>query len=61
MIGILVLLIVLGLVWWLIGFLPLPAPFPEIIHVVIILCIIYELIAILTGRVPSLTAKWRTQ
>lgn len=45
MIRLIVFLIVLGLVWWLITFLPLPEPFPTIIHVVIILALIWELLA----------------
>ena len=46
MVRIIMLLIVLGLVWFLIGFLPLPEPFPLLIHVVIILCLIWELLAL---------------
>jgi hypothetical protein len=46
------LLIVLGLVWWLIGFLPLPEPFPTIIRVVLVLALIWEVLA-LAGYVPS--------
>ena len=53
MVRILLLLIVLGLVWWLTGFLPLPEPFPTIIRVVLILCLIWELLA-LAGYTKSI-------
>lgn len=53
MIRLLMLLIVLGLVWYLIGFLPLPEPFPTIIRVVIVLCLIWELLA-MVGTVRSI-------
>ncbi len=46
MIRVLMLLIVLGLAWWLIGFLPLPDPFPLLVRVVIILCVLWELLAL---------------
>lgn len=52
MIRVIILLIVLGLVWWLIGFLPLPDPFPILIRVVLILFLIWELLA-LAGYVPT--------
>lgn len=53
MLRILLLLIVLGLVAWLITFLPLPPPFPTIIWVVLILCLIYEILA-LAGYTKSM-------
>jgi hypothetical protein len=53
---ILVLLVVLGLVWWLIGFLPLPDPFPVLVRVVIILVLIWELLAI-AGYAKSITDR----
>lgn len=46
MVRVLVMLIVLGLVAWLVTFLPLPAPFPQIIWVVLILCLIWEILAL---------------
>lgn len=52
MIRVLVLLVVLGLVWWLTSFLPLPEPFPTLILIVIILVLIWELLAV-AGMVPS--------
>jgi hypothetical protein len=53
---ILFLLVVLGLVWWLIGFLPLPEPFPVLIRVVIVLCLIWELLA-LAGYTKSVIGR----
>lgn len=44
MIRLLMLLIVLGLVWYLLGFLPLPT----LLRVVIVLCLTWELLAITT-------------
>lgn len=41
-----VVLIVCGLVAWLITFLPLPAPFPQLIWVVLILVILWELLSL---------------
>ena len=53
MIRLLVLVIVLGLVAWLImAFLPLPYPFPQIIWVIMGVCIIWEVLA-LAGYVQS--------
>lgn len=46
MLRILILLIVLGLVAWLVTFLPLPPPFPQLIWVVMILCLIWEVLAL---------------
>jgi hypothetical protein len=57
-IRILLLLIVLGLVWWLIGFLPLPDPFPTLIRVLLVLALIWELLA-LAGAVPSYLSRGR--
>ncbi len=53
MIRVLMLLIVLGLVWFLVGMLPLPHPFPLLIQIVIILALIWELLA-LAGYTHSL-------
>ena len=52
MVRILVLVIVLGLVWWLVGFLPIGEPFITIAHVVIIVALIWEVLA-MAGQVPS--------
>lgn len=46
MVRILVLLIVLGLVWWLLGYLPIPEPFHTVIGVVMILVLIWEVLAL---------------
>jgi hypothetical protein len=52
MIRILVLLIVLGLVVWLTTLLPLPQPFHTLIWVFVILCLIWEVLA-MAGFVKS--------
>jgi hypothetical protein len=57
MIRVLVLLIVLGLVAWLVTFLPLPQPFHTLIWVVLVLCLIWEVLA-LAGYVPSGLDRW---
>lgn len=41
-----VVLIVCGLVAWLVQYLPLPAPFPQLIWVVLILVVIWEVLAL---------------
>lgn len=51
-IRILVLVIVMGLVAWLLTFLPIPAPFPQIIYVMMILVVVWEILA-LFGYVGS--------
>lgn len=55
---IIVLLIVLGLVWWLITFLPIGEPFLTLIRVVIIVCLIWEVLA-LAGYLPSTLSGWK--
>lgn len=52
MIRLLLLIIALGLVWWLLGFIPIPEPFHTIITVVMILIVIWEVLA-LAGLVRS--------
>lgn len=47
--SILVLVIVMGLVWWIIGLLPLPEPMKQIVLVVLtVICLIY-LLSLLFG------------
>jgi hypothetical protein len=59
MIRILVLVIVLGLAAWLLTYLPLPAPFPQLIWVIMILCLLWEILA-LAGYVPSAIDRWKS-
>ena len=54
LISILVFCIVAGLIWYLVGLLPLPAPFGEVVRVVLIIIAILWLIGTLTGYAPSL-------
>lgn len=42
---IIVLVIALGLIAWLVTFLPIPEPFRTIVWVVLILCLIWEVLA----------------
>ena len=48
-----VLLIVMGLLYWLVTLLPLPEPFPVIIKVVVILLVIYVLLSTF-GMAPAI-------
>jgi hypothetical protein len=43
---IIIILLVLGIVWWLVGYLPLPAPFGQIIRVIIIIIAIIVIISL---------------
>jgi len=52
LITILVYVIIGGLIWWLVGMLPLPAPFKQIALVVLIIIGILVLIGLLYGSVP---------
>lgn len=56
MVRIVILVIALGLIAWLVTFLPIPEPFRTIIWVVLVLALIYEVLAV-AGYVPSL---WRS-
>ncbi len=46
LLGLLVLVIVMGLVYWLIGYLPIPEPFNKIIMVIMILILIVYVLAL---------------
>ena len=50
--------IVLGLVWWLVTFLPIGESFLTIAHVVIIVALIWEVLA-MAGQVPSVLS-WKS-
>lgn len=56
MVRVLILLVVLGVVAWLLTYLPLPEPFPKLIWVVMILCVIWEVLA-LAGYTRSFLNK----
>ena len=47
LISLLIFCVVLGLIWWLIGLLPLPAPFGMIVRVVFVIICILGLISYL--------------
>lgn len=49
LIGILVALVILGLIYWLITLLPLPAPFKQVAMVILIIIAILWLANMLTG------------
>lgn len=46
MVRILMLVIVLGLVAWLLTYLPIPEPFRTIIYILMILCVVWEILAV---------------
>lgn len=46
MVRILLLIVVLGVVAWLLQYLPLPQPFPQLIWILMILCIVWEVLAL---------------
>lgn len=52
MVRVVVLVIVLGLVAWLLTFLPIPEPFRTLVFVVMVVAVIWEVLA-LAGLVPS--------
>lgn len=49
LINLIVILLVLGVVWWIITLLPLPAPFPLIIQVVFVLIALIVVVDLLLG------------
>lgn len=50
--SLLVLVIVLGLIYWIVTLLPLPAPFKQVALVIIIVVCLLYLLGILFGAVP---------
>lgn len=58
LIYILVVMLVIGLVWWLIDFIPVPAPLNKIAKIVVIvigaIILIYALLSLAGGGVPTL-------
>ncbi|MGZ8289369.1 MAG: Thivi_2564 family membrane protein [Telluria sp.] len=51
-INLIVYLVVLGLIWWLISLLPLPAPVAQIVRVLFIILLIWIVLAVF-GIVPG--------
>jgi hypothetical protein len=49
LINLVILVLILGVVWWIITLFPLPEPFPLIIRVVFVLILVLILIDVLTG------------
>jgi hypothetical protein len=54
LISILIFCIVAGLIWYLISLLPLPAPFGQVVRVVLIVIAVLWLVGMLTGYAPSI-------
>lgn len=54
LIQIVVLCVVMGLIYWLVGMLPLPEPFAKIASVAVILITILLLLSLFFGLVPAL-------
>lgn len=50
LISIIVTLVIIGLVAWLISFLPLPSPFMQIIHVILVIVAILYVLSAVTGH-----------
>lgn len=53
-ISLIVFLIVLGLIWWLVKMLPLPAPIDQIVQVLFIILAIVAVLGLFSGYVPPL-------
>ena len=51
LIAIIILCVIAGLIYWLVSLLPLPAPFPTIIQVCVILIILLYAVGLLFGGV----------
>lgn len=47
LIHILIIVIILGLVWWLLAYLPLPEPFNQIIRIVLIIIAVVVIVSLL--------------
>jgi hypothetical protein len=49
----LVVVVVLGVVWWLLTFLALPEPFHTLARIVVVVCLIWEVLAVagMTGSI----------
>lgn len=52
LINLLILALVLGLVWWVIGMIPLPGPFDKIVRVVFAVIVVLIMISVLLGYLP---------
>ena len=52
LISFLILVIVLGLVWWVLTMIPLPQPFLKIAQIVLAVVLILALLGMLTGNIP---------
>ncbi len=63
LLSLLVTIIVVGLIfyllYWLVGQLPLPAPFGVVVQVILALCVVIFLISILLGHTAMPTFRWR--
>lgn len=59
LVNLLVLCLILGLIWYVVGLLPLPAPFGQIARAIIVVIAILLLVGKLGGYVPPLTERWR--
>lgn len=54
LVNIIILLIVMGLLYWLVTLLPLPAPFPTIIQVAFVIIAILIVLSMFAGWVPPI-------
>lgn len=53
LIGLIVYLVIFGLIWWLVGMLPLPAPVAQIVRVLFVILLILIILSAF-GLVPGL-------
>lgn len=51
-VNLIIYLVVFGLIWWLVGMLPLPAPVAQIVRVLFIILLILIILAVF-GIIPS--------
>jgi hypothetical protein len=56
LISLLVLAIIAGLCWWILGMLPLPPPFKNVVMVIFLLICLVYLVSMLLGAAPSFPA-----
>jgi len=49
LVNLLILVLILGVVWWVISLFPLPEPFPRVVQVIFVVIVLLILIDFLTG------------
>ena len=59
LVSLLILAVVAGIAYWLLGMLPLPAPFRQIVQVIVILICLLVLLGVLFGGVQVPHLRWQ--